>query len=171
MPVLGKFAFSTQDSTFYFINVAPQWQVFNGGNWVRLEDEVRQYVEQNQEDIVVYTGTSGVLQLKDRQGEYVDIYLQPEERQLPVPAYYWKILVNEATREGIAFVGVNNPYLEGAEVEAAHVCSIEINDHPILNDINNIDDVTKGVMYACQVGDLAEVFPEVPELGPLGILS
>ena len=85
--------------------------------------------------------------------------------------YFWKILVDEETKEGIAFVGVNNPYLDSAEAAASHICSIEIENHPILNEINDINDVEKGIMYACQVGDLAEVFPEVPDLGNLGILS
>ena len=26
-----------QRASFYFINVAPQWQLFNGGNWNLLE--------------------------------------------------------------------------------------------------------------------------------------
>ena len=34
-------AFSGQDATFTFIDVAPQWQSFNAGNWLDLENGVR----------------------------------------------------------------------------------------------------------------------------------
>jgi len=37
--------YAMQDSTFYFVNVAPQWQVFNGGNWVAAENALRYKVE------------------------------------------------------------------------------------------------------------------------------
>ena len=30
-----------QDSTFTFIDVAPQWQSFNAGNWLDVENGVR----------------------------------------------------------------------------------------------------------------------------------
>nr|CAD7402363.1 unnamed protein product [Timema cristinae] len=32
---------SQQRATFYYMNSAPQWQTFNGGNWNTLEDNVR----------------------------------------------------------------------------------------------------------------------------------
>jgi hypothetical protein len=32
-----------QDSTYFFINVAPQWQSFNNGNWKALEGATRDY--------------------------------------------------------------------------------------------------------------------------------
>jgi len=38
----ADFVFSShQRATFWYVNVAPQWQTFNGGNWNTLEDNVR----------------------------------------------------------------------------------------------------------------------------------
>ena len=34
---------SFQDATYYFINVAPQFQAFNNGNWKILEGKTRTY--------------------------------------------------------------------------------------------------------------------------------
>ena len=49
-----------------------------------IENECRYYVENHNVDLIVYTGTHGVLQLADTTGEMVDIYLYPETSQLPV---------------------------------------------------------------------------------------
>jgi DNA/RNA endonuclease G (NUC1) len=38
-------------------NIAPQWQLFNGGNWATLEKAVRKYADQKNRQIFVFTGT------------------------------------------------------------------------------------------------------------------
>ena len=40
-----------------------------------------------------------------------------------------------------------------------------------MQDINNPNDIYLGVMYACEVSDLAAVFPEIPDLGDLSLLT
>ncbi len=66
---------SFQRATYHYINVQPQWQVFNGGNWVDIENALREYVEAQQKDHVVITGGSGVIELENIEGNKVDIYL------------------------------------------------------------------------------------------------
>lgn len=40
----AAFVYDTlQDATYYFANVAPQWQSFNNGNWRQLEEMGRHY--------------------------------------------------------------------------------------------------------------------------------
>lgn len=43
-------------ATFHFVNVAPQWQVFNGGVWNGLEMSVRKYIISTGTDLEIYTG-------------------------------------------------------------------------------------------------------------------
>ena len=53
-------AFETEaerDLTFKMTNVAPQWQEFNGGNWARVEDAVKKYVQAKRTKLYVFTGT------------------------------------------------------------------------------------------------------------------
>ena len=76
--------YSHQDATFYFVNVGPQWQCFNGGNWVGIENSVRTFVEANQFDVDVYSGSHGTLQLNDIDENPVDITLHDDI--LPVAA-------------------------------------------------------------------------------------
>ena len=69
-----------------FVNVAPQWQSFNGRNWATFEDDCRQFAISRNLDLEVYTGTSGVIELADVNGEMVPIYLYNRD-QLPVPRF------------------------------------------------------------------------------------
>ena len=162
-----------QDSTYYFIDAAPQWQPFNRDNWLYIEDNTRDLVEANDFDAVVYTGTSGLCQLLDVDGNYVDIYLYTEDgaQQLPVPKFYWKVLVDMSKDAGVAIIGLNNPYIAEDQIDDYKICSNPIYDHPIMEGISEPDSISKGVIYACEVGDAAGVINEIPsELADLDLL-
>ena len=46
--------------------------------------------------------------------------LQKQDKwYLPVPKYYWKLLLNEVTKESVAFVGLNDPHSEDIPQEDA----------------------------------------------------
>ena len=44
--------------TYVTTNIAPQWQLFNGGNWQRLETIIRGYATSSKNHQFVITGTS-----------------------------------------------------------------------------------------------------------------
>ena len=44
-------------TTFILTNVAPQWQKFNGGNWLNMEKAVRAYTNNKNRNVYVFTGT------------------------------------------------------------------------------------------------------------------
>lgn len=69
------------------MNAAPQWQDFNAGNWVGIEDNTRTYVEDHGNDLMVYSGTNGILELDDTNDNPVEIwlYLDASGDRLPVP--------------------------------------------------------------------------------------
>ena len=102
--------YSWMDSSYHFINVAPQWQTFNGKNWFYLEDAVRKLAIGRQLDVVVYTGTHGVAQLEDVNGNMVDIHLH-NGTQLAVPRFFWKVIYDPVANAGVALLGVNKPHL------------------------------------------------------------
>lgn len=35
---------SEQAATFHYVNAAPQWQIFNGGNWVQVEQSIQKHI-------------------------------------------------------------------------------------------------------------------------------
>merc|ERR1712218_303199 len=59
-----------QDATYYFINVAPQFQSFNNGNWKALEGSVRDLGAKLGRDLVVATGTHEILEYPDTNNNY-----------------------------------------------------------------------------------------------------
>merc|ERR1711892_213352 len=164
----GDFIFySWMDSSFHFINVAPQWQCFNGRNWMYFEGNCRDFAVERKLDLVVYTGTSGVLQLLDVDDKLVDIYLYDGDK-LPVPRYYWKILYDPAGGAGVAVIGINNPHLES--VPDSYIVCPPVPSHPVLASLSDPTSIYKGYMWACRVEDLAAAFTEVPELPPMELL-
>ena len=38
---------------------------------------------------------------------------------IPAPKYYWKLLLNEVTKEAVAFVGLNDPHADDIPPEQA----------------------------------------------------
>ncbi len=159
--------YSWMDASYHFINVAPQWQTFNGQNWFYLEKALRDLVTARGLDVTVYTGTSGVAQLEDVNGNMVDIYLYNGNR-LPVPRFYWKIAYDPVANAGVAVVGVNNPHL--AAIPADYRICAPLSDHPLMEGVNEPENIKRGVSWACAVEDLARAAPEVPEFPPMGIL-
>ena len=159
--------YSWMDTTFYLINVAPQWQNFNARNWAYLEQAVRDFTIAHSTDYVVYTGTSGVMELEDVNGDLVEIYLYQD--RLPVPKFYWKIIHDPIANTGVAAVGVNNPHLSNITEEFI-ICP-PLTNHTLLENIPDADDISKGYMYLCRVEDLAKAVDEVPELPDMDLLE
>ena len=47
-----------RERTYVTTNIAPQWQLFNGGNWQILETIIRGYANFSENHLFVITGTS-----------------------------------------------------------------------------------------------------------------
>ncbi|XP_037813695.1 uncharacterized protein LOC119604876 [Lucilia sericata] len=166
---------SPQRSTFFFVNVAPQWQAFNAGNWERVEDGVRKYVSNNALTVDCYTGTWGVSTLPDVNGTHQELYLAFDENNnglIPVPKIYFRVVIDRATRQGIVLIGVNNPHASLQQIEKEYI---------ICNDISHqIDwinwskkDLIKGYSYACTVPDFLQTVKDLPleQLQTTGVLG
>lgn len=144
-----------QDATFYFLNAIPQWHLLNNGNWKRLEDGIRHLAVRKQKDLKVYTGTSGVMVLpnesKNKSWTNLYLYLDGNKRSLPIPKYVWKVVYDEDSKAGVAFVGVNDPFLMG-NLNEYRICE---NYRFKLNEIDLDPDYLKsGYVYHCKIEDL-----------------
>jgi DNA/RNA endonuclease G (NUC1) len=100
----GDFIFvSWQFSTYYYINVVPQWQSINNANWKHVESAIRSKADKLKTDCMIYTGGFDVLKLNNKK-----ISLEPDG--LEVPKWSWKIVKITSDNTGIAFLTLNNPF-------------------------------------------------------------
>lgn len=159
---------SQQNSTFWFVNVAPQWQTFNNGNWKWLENSVRDFVSKRRLELDVYTGIYDRMTMEDIHGVQQPIYLVPERQALLVPKYFWKIVHDPLSNKGVAFVGLNDPFIQSI-TDNLKICT------DITDQIDWLKwspkNITAGVSYACTVNELQNRVPEVPVLHVTGLLK
>lgn len=88
---------------------------------------------------------------------------------MPVPRMFWKVLYNPATKAGIAFVGLNNPYQDPATIPADVRCTDICNQVTWLSWYQK--DVKKGYSYCCEVNDFKKAFPDLPNLTVTSLLK
>ncbi|CAK1589102.1 unnamed protein product [Parnassius mnemosyne] len=168
------FAFGER-ATFHYVNCAPQWVGFNGGNWNTLEVDLRNHIHNAGYDTIIYTGTFGVSQLINQYGAIVDIYLYSDVNNnpvVPVPKYFYKVVYEPKTKRGIAFVGINNPHYTPAEARALFFC------HDICRENNNFgwlswhpDTSSEGYAFCCTVNDFRDTVSHLPDFEVTGLLT
>ena len=153
-----------QRGTFYFVNSAPQWQSFNGGNWAAVEDSVRRYLTENKINAEMYSGTYGISTLPDAFGKHVKLFLDIEGpiRRIPVPQLYYRIVLDKTTNRGIVLIGLNNPHLTLDEI---------IQNHILCEDVSHLLDwvswvpsnISRGYSYACSVDSFVRAIDHLPK--------
>nr|QHB21524.1 venom nuclease 1 [Platymeris rhadamanthus] len=153
----ADFLFSSwQLLTYFYINVAPQWQSINGGNWLHVEANSRRIATKLKADLEVATGTNGISKMKDSEGKLKEIYLESNSK-VPVPEYYWKLLRNPQDNSCMGFISTNNPYLEEAP---KHKCKDVCSQHgwQVMQ-----KDLFKGYVYCCDYDNMKKAIPEMPK--------
>uniref|UniRef100_A0AB38ZEK6 Venom nuclease 1 n=1 Tax=Oncocephalus sp. TaxID=2944721 RepID=A0AB38ZEK6_9HEMI len=154
----ADFLFSSwQLLTYFYINVAPQWQSINAGNWLNVETNSRNIAKKLGADLEVTTGTHGISKLLDNEGNQQEIYLESNSK-VPVPEYYWKILRNPDDNKCMGFISTNNPHLKHPP---KHKCTDVCNKYgwPVMQ-----KDLVKGYVYCCEYNTMRKVIPEMPDL-------
>lgn len=160
----ADFTFSSSKySSYYYINTIPQWQAINNGNWKSLENALRSTASLLKKPFEIYTGEFGVLSLKNSKAVETEIYLDVL-KTLPVPKYIWKIIYSSDTKKAIAFVNLNNPFVDSVK-PADYICPNVCKNHGWVN--AEWDKKEKGIIYCCEVKELLKVLTEVPEIGPI----
>ncbi|XP_011199905.2 uncharacterized protein LOC105223772 [Bactrocera dorsalis] len=166
-----------QKGTFHHVNVMPQWQSFNAGNWSHLEDDVRQLAHDSNRSLIYFTGTCGVCRLPDENNIQQELYLGDDNNVIPVPKLFYIVVIDADSRKGIAIVGVNNPYLKIDELKTGgYLIAEDVSDDVdwIKWDRKNIKkgdrcwnrkNIKKGYCYAVSVPDFVKVVKDLPLVG------
>lgn len=141
---------SWQRATNTYLNVVPQWQLVNNGNWKTMEEKVQQKASNLGKDLKIVTGGIGELKMNNQQ-----IKLSVDNNQIYAPKYMYKIVVNPdpARKEGIAFVVMNNPDATQNEPICEDICP-KGTQHSHGWNFPSKDEGTKGFLICCTVADL-----------------
>ncbi|XP_034482445.1 uncharacterized protein LOC117787921 [Drosophila innubila] len=156
---------SQQRSSFNYLNVAPQWQSFNGGHWAIVEDETRRFVARSGLSVSVYTGTYGVMPLPD--AAQTDFHLATDANNtavLRVPRLYYRLLIdNDRPWRGLALIGVNNPHATLSQIRESYMICDPLQPElvPWLRWLY-LENLVWGYLYACTVADVARVVGHLP---------
>jgi len=158
-----------QDATYYFFNVAPQFQSFNNGNWKALEMNTRELASKLGRDVSVYTGTHGILEYPDKNNNLTQIFLYNSdngEKYVPAPLYYWKVLYDQESDTSAAFIGLNDPHATAPPQQlCTNVCSgMDWVDW-------NISELDAGYMYCCSVEEARKAIPSIPDIKTDGLIQ
>lgn len=153
-----------KSATFHYMNTAPQWKKFKDGNWKTLEEDINQYVIDNDLSVNIYTGTYGTTALQSASNDSTPLYLYTNNylQALPVPRLFWKLVHDTHNSRAIVFLGVNNPYEIDLNKDiicpdVSDMISWKTWDHQL--DLGNLQ---HGYLYACSY----ESFKEVVTFGP-----
>lgn len=166
---------SAQRATFLFINTAPQWHCFNGGNWERIEVGVRKYAFKKGLNLDCYTGTWGVSSLTDANNNQRNLYLAFDGNNnglIPVPKLYFRVVIDQNSRQGIVLIGVNNPHVTLQQIREEYIVCEDIGSQIdwIQWDKENLH---MGYSYACSVPDFLRTVQDLPveDLATTGVLG
>lgn len=167
----ADFVYGNQhNATFFYVNAAPQWQTFNGGNWNEVEQSVRQLASDRDLDLEVYTGTHGVMTLPHAtSGKQTEVYLYSEngKQAIPVPRLYWKVVYDRRTKAGIALVGLNNPYNKAVSED---VLCTDVCNQLTFSITWNRTDLVQGYGYCCEVNELRKTVKNIPNIAVNSVL-
>lgn len=160
------FAFGER-ATFHYVNCAPQWSGFNGGNWNTLEVDLRERIHTAGYSTVIFTGTFGVSQLLSDSGRKVDLYLYKDVNNnpvIPVPQYFYKVVYDPSSKCGVAFVGINNPYYTPTEAQEMFFCEDLCRNNNNFSWLSWVpDSPNEGFTFCCTVPDFRMTVPHLPE--------
>lgn len=169
----ADFVYGTeQRGTFLFLNAAPQWQVFNAGNWQRVEDNTRTWVSKNKLNVNCYTGVYGVTTLPNKYGVQTPLYLDYDGNHnglIPVPMLYFRVIVEPSTKRGVVLIGVNNPHLTLEEIKKDYILCTDVSDKITWLTWKKTD-IKAGYSYACEVAAFTAKNPYLPKFDVTSLL-
>lgn len=154
-------------TTLYYINILPQWYKFYTFNWIWLENVIRDYSFYKNATLVVYTGHSNQVELGMEETRS-PIYLvrEKEIRGYPIPLTMWKVIIDLNTLEGIAIVGLNDPFI--TQPREYSICEDISGSLPGFVESRLTSPL---YMYACDIQDLNSMNPFLPDFLANGTLN
>ena len=149
-PKCDFFSGAEKRMTFYYLNAGPQEKRFNEVNWRLLEAKIRDAPPKGR-IVHIYTGT-----MKTKG------FLNSTAHAIPIPLYFWKVVIDDRYGDGVAFVGINDVSNNLSSPCGLSICS-ELNWLSTVF-IRNMSDYRNGKIDCCSVAVLRAIPQiQVPE--------
>ena len=104
------------------------------------------------------TGTYQVATLPNLFREEQPLYMftdKYDNNYLPIPKYYWKILYDHTTKNGIVFIGVHNPFVQNETLDSYVFCK-QICDQVDWLKVDNAHH-DRGYIFCCDMKEFLQV--------------
>jgi hypothetical protein len=153
---------SGQFATYFYLNVMPEFQIINQGNWLRVERIARNVAIATQTTISVVTGGQELLYYRHTTTnlEY-PLYLDPIAKFIRVNKFIYKILINERDKTAIVLVTCNDPYLKSPPPDfCPNICVSAGLTYPGV-----LQDLDKGYTICCSLASFKLAAKDLPVLG------
>lgn len=114
-------------------------------------------------EIEIYTGAHGVLSLKDKNDNNVDVYLK--ENRFPVPKFHWTVV--RSGNKAVAFAIANKPQLSDKEREKDAFCTSICDQLTWISTLKENDSYSNprfGYVLCCELNDFRKTIKEMPPL-------
>jgi hypothetical protein len=111
----------------------------------------------------LYTGTHGVLSMKNSVGEQIEIYLK--ENKFPVPKYHWYVVKSE--NKATAFAIFNRASISDKDAQKDSFCSSKCEEITWLQHLlenKNYKKVEYGLVLCCEFNEFKRTVTEMPDL-------
>ncbi|XP_055642978.1 uncharacterized protein LOC129779499 isoform X2 [Toxorhynchites rutilus septentrionalis] len=122
-------------------------------------------------EVEIYTGAHGVLSLKDKNDNNVDVYLK--ENRFPVPKFHWTVIRSET--KAVAFAIHNKAHLTEKEREKDSFCRSICDQLSWINTLKEDDSYSNpeyGFVQCCELDEFRKTIKEMPPLnGIKGVLK
>lgn len=117
----------------------------------------------NEQDVEIYSGAHGVLSLKDKNDNPVDVYLK--DNRFPVPKLHWTVV--KSNNRAVAFAIFNKSQLSDKEREKDTFCTSicdQISWITSLKENESYSNSQFGYVLCCEVNDFRKTIKEMPPL-------
>ncbi|XP_065081244.1 uncharacterized protein LOC135703843 isoform X2 [Ochlerotatus camptorhynchus] len=129
-------------------------------NFDNLIDDIN---DLNANEVEIYTGAHGVLSLKDKNNNDVDVYLK--EHRFPVPKFHWTVVKSES--KAVAFAVFNKAQLTDAERVKDSFCNSicdQLTWISTLRENSSYSNPMLGYVLCCELNEFRKTIKEMPPL-------
>lgn len=129
-------------------------------NFDHLQDDI---MELTLDNVEIYTGSSGTLTWKTKEGDQVDVLLKPN--RFPVPKYLWTV-VRSGTK-AVAFAIFNKNNISDRDLLKDSFCPSKCEEISWIRNLQNEKQYRKvesGFVLCCELNEFRRTITEMPNL-------